>query len=559
MNPQVSIDDRITFFQGTRSQFPRSNCIHIVGIQGLARARFMRYGWSEEKEDLDKCILHFTEAILLPPIPTAAPGLNIVELLFRLASALLHRFKKFEQLDDVRCAVEYLRYLQALPLEFDVLRNKVTESLVEALYFHVRLGTQDPRRNIEEMLVLFRELLASDISTDFPTAAFTSLCLVIQTEPFRGRHGPLLDDVIRCLRDAVKACPPHSHLHQVHLTLADALHHRFAMTHSRDDYEDARALFEKRCWVCTGSHIAEQTTSRTRNTLKRQYLIVVPCSPIHPFRKVFVLFSPGVWCFAQEGALNIMVFLTTFKKQVLLIQNLSGLCLLKGPAVFEDLSYFDVIRETYSKAAIEEKILQLKDMLSNTRLGTPGHSECLDSLAGWYRTKFSLTNDTMDIDESIKYWRLLLDAGDVLSDSRSGYLIRLCTTFNVAFRGTNEIRYLDESIIVCYDILKLEGTEKIHFDTIWMLLSSLFARLSLFNRTEDVNEVMRLIPLAINDRYAQAPARFQLSCTWAYIARRIKHPSISVAYAKAMTLMQDSLSFSPTVQIQHDRLVAMVR
>ncbi|KAH9005581.1 CHAT domain-containing protein [Lactarius hatsudake] len=578
MDPQLSIDDiddRITFFQGTRSQFPRSHFINIVGVQGLAMGRFMRYGWSEEKEDLDKCILHFTEAILLPPIPTAAPGLNIVELLFRLASALLHRFKNLEQLDDVQCAAEYLRYLRALSLDSsDVLRNRVTESLIEALYFHVHLDTQDPRRNMDEMLVLFRELLASDISTDFPTTAFTSLCLAIQTELFRGRHGPLLDEVIECLRDAVKACPPHSHSHQVHFSLATALHHRFSVTHSSDDYEGARALFEK---IVDPNHSGENLDSEQLLALVGLHGLAFSRASYFKNSEYFEEAMSHCCSMLANASLprNIRSFLTgslvlcarrRFKYHGLsdgfqdassfdpeLIRIVSS----QGPAVLEDLSYFDVIRETYSKAAIEEKILELKDMLSNTRLGTPGHSECLDSLAGWYRIKFSLTNDTMDIDESIKYWRLLLDAADVLSDSRSGYLSRLCTALKVAFRGTNEIRYLDESIIVCYDILKLEGTERMHFDIIRMLLSSLFARLSLFNRTEDVNEVMRLIPLAIDDRYAQAPARFQLSCTWAYIARRIRHPSISVAYAKAMTLMQDSLSFSPTVQIQHDRLVAM--
>ncbi|KAH9025952.1 CHAT domain-containing protein [Lactarius pseudohatsudake] len=574
MNPQVSIgdiNDRIAFFQGIRSQLPRSHRINIVGVQGLAMGRFMRYGWLEEKEDLDKCILHFTEAILLPPVPTAAPVLDIVELLFRLALVLLHRSKKFEQLDDVRCAVEYLRYLRALPLDsFDVLRKKVTESLVEALYFHAHLGTQDPGRNVEEMLVLCRELLASDISTHFPTAAFTSLRLAIQTEP----HGPLLDEVVGCLREAVKACPPNSHLHQVHLTLADALRHRFAMTHSRDDYEDARALFEK---VVDPNHSGENLDSEQLLALLGLYRLAY--NRANYFKNPEYFEEAMSHCRSMLGNASLPKDIRSFLTEGLVLcarrrfryhglsdgfqeassfdPELIRIVSSQGPAVFEPLSYFDGIRETYSKAAIEDNILKLKDLLSNTRLGTPGNSKYLDSLAGWYRTKFSLTNDTMDIEESVKYLRLLLDATDVLSDSRPGYLIRLCTTLNVAFRGTNEIRYLNESIIVCYDILKLEGRERMHFDVVRMLLSSLFARLSLFNRTEDVNEVMRLIPLAIDDQYAQAPARFKLSCSWAYIARRIRHPSISVAYAKAMTLMQDSLSFSPTVQIQHDRLVAM--
>jgi hypothetical protein len=67
-----------------------------------------------------------------------------------------------------------------------------------------------------------------------------------------------------------------------------------------------------------------------------------------------------------------------------------------------------------------------------------------------------------------------------------------------------------------------------HFNTIQVPVSSLLARLSLLNRIEDLNEVVRLTPLTVDNRYAQAPERFQLSCFWAYLARRIGHPSISV-------------------------------
>jgi hypothetical protein len=67
----------------------------------------MRYGLSEEKEDLDTSVLHFTEAILLPLLPMAGPasGLDVFELLFPLASAFIHRSKKSERLDDVQYAL----------------------------------------------------------------------------------------------------------------------------------------------------------------------------------------------------------------------------------------------------------------------------------------------------------------------------------------------------------------------------------------------------------------------------------------------------------------------
>ena len=512
---------------------------------------------------------------MLPPLPTASPGLNTVELLFQLASALLHRSRTFEQLDDVQCAIEHFRYLRGLPLDsFGVSRSKVTEPLVEALSLHVQLCTQDATRNMEEMLALCRELLASDIQTSFPTAAFTSLYPAIHTELFRGRHGPLLDEIIACLRDAVTVCPPH--LRQIHLCLASSLYGRFAVTHSKEDYEDSRALFEtfvdpnqSRENMNSDQVLALMgllvLTSHRANYFKDpedfEELIshcrsMLSCASLPKDARSLIIGSLVVCArrrFQYHGLSDGLQEPSSFDPE--LVRIVSS----QGSAVFEDLSYFDAIRETYSEtAAVEKKILDLREILSNTRPGTPPHSKCLERLAGWYRTKFSVTNNIADIDESIKYWRLLIDAADpdVPSGSPSIYLARLCTTLVLAFKGTNKISYLDESITLCHDILKLKGAERMHFNTIRVLISSLLARLSFFNRIEDLNELMRLIPLAVDNRYAQAPERFRLSCFWAYLARRIGHPSILVAYKKAMALIQDSLSFSPTVQIQHGRLVA---
>jgi CHAT domain-containing protein len=526
---------------------------------------------SKEKKDLDKCILHSTEAILLPPLPVAGPALNIFELLFQLASSLLHRSKASEQLDGVQSAIAHLRYLRNLHLDsFGVPRRKVTGSLIEALGLLVQLDTQDAARNMEEMLVLCRELLAADISTDFPAAAFTSLYPAIHTGIFQGNHGPFVDEAIECLRGAVKACP--RHLHEVPFCLAGSLYHRFGMSHSIDDYNDARALFETFVdpnqlrenmspdQVLASICLLGLAYSRANHSKKPEHFeeaishcrSMLSCSSLPQGVRSHIIGSMVVYArrrFQYHGPSDGSQHSGSFDPE--LVRIVSS----QGPAAFEDLSYFDAIRETYSKAEVEKRILDLKEILSNAHPGTPGHTKCLERLAGWYRTKFSLTSDVMDVDESIKYWRLLLDAAD--SNSRSEYLVRLCTTLARGYEGTNEIRYLDESIDLCYDILKLKSEEQMHFNTIRLLISLLFGRLSLFNRIEDSNEVMRLIPLAVDNRYAQAPERFRLSCLWAYVARRIGHPSVPLAYAKAMALMQDSLSFSPTVQIQHDRLVAM--
>jgi hypothetical protein len=65
---------------------------------------------------------------------------------------------------------------------------------------------------------------------------------------------------------------------------------------------------------------------------------------------------------------------------------------------------------------VAENIQYLKELLSDIPPGTGRHRKCLKELADWYETKFVRTNDTSDIEESIKYGRLALNATHYSSD-----------------------------------------------------------------------------------------------------------------------------------------------
>ncbi|KAI0283870.1 CHAT domain-containing protein [Russula brevipes] len=95
------------------------------------------------------------------------------------------------------------------------------------------------------------------------------------------------------------------------------------------------------------------------------------------------------------------------------------------------------------------------------------------------------------------------------------------------------------------------------FPVIRKLISALYCRFLLSKDRNDLDELMQLYTIAATDTYAIAPDRFLLSCQWAMIARAYKHPSTSTAYEDAISLMQDSLAFAPTLEIQHFRLVEM--
>lgn len=251
MAPEPSItdiDSYLAIAQGSLSFYPRSDHQRIIWVHILAMARYSRYKRSQQKEDLDQSIVFCTEAILLPPISRAGRFLNIIQLLFRLALALLDRSEALEQPEDVKSSIEYLQYLRRLPLDsFNVPRDDVTTSLIQALALAARVHWESEAshraRNIQEMVALYRELLTSSISAAFPDYAFNFLDQAVNTRYDGGWPIQLLDDVIDCLRDAVKMCPPNAY--NVMYTLANTLCTRFVESHSNGDYDEAAALMER--------------------------------------------------------------------------------------------------------------------------------------------------------------------------------------------------------------------------------------------------------------------------------------------------------------------------
>ncbi|KAH9019567.1 hypothetical protein EDB83DRAFT_2679516 [Lactarius deliciosus] len=242
--PIADIDNDVVYYQNSVSRFPRPHSKYINSIHVLAKTRFMRYRLSQQKEDLDKSILHYTEAIFLPLVSRAGRPFNVVRLLFHLVSALLVRSKDFDQIEDVKYLVEYIRYLQGLPPEsFNIPKIDVIAMLIQALGVQVKSGTGDATRNIGEIAIFCRELLTSNISTDFPVAAFTALDQAALAEFVRQRPIPLQDEVIECLRDAVNVCPPGSY--EFLFALANQHSIRFFESRSNDDYEDATTLWER--------------------------------------------------------------------------------------------------------------------------------------------------------------------------------------------------------------------------------------------------------------------------------------------------------------------------
>ncbi|KAF8268564.1 CHAT domain-containing protein [Lactarius quietus] len=582
----ADIDRKITTLQSSLSLYPRSHSEHINCIYNLAEARWARYQLSDEKEDLENHIVHCTEAIFLPPISRDGPHLNnVFQLFFRLANALLERSESFQEHfqepDGVKYSIQYLRYLQGLSLDsFGISRNNLATSLIRALRIQVESGEGDGVRNIKEMVDLCRELLTSNLSGDFLVASVESLhqAFVFALNQEDWKPLQLLDEIIECLRDAVKMCPPDSY--HVLYALADSLYTRFTKTafHSNDDYQEAEVLLEKilnpdqpgecpdlviiqdlalglatlfassRWSIFRSPEYLEEAISRSRAELRSPSI-----DEGRRLKLTYVLENmTRIRC--EEYGLP-----EKFEEANSAVSQLAD----EVPENSENFSQSMAVLKPCSMTWIAEKIQHLEERLSITPGAHRDQNSDLISLANLYRSKFYRTGDASDIDQSIKYIRALLDATQSGDPTTDFSLLVLSDFLLLAFERTGKISYLDESIAVGYEILRLEVVpisiydSDIHCRIINQLVSSLLTRENLLGRIEDPREAIRLIAMAIENQYGQESHRFQLSCVWAIIARRIGHPTTLTAYGTAMSLLQKVLSFVPTVSIQHARLVAM--
>ena len=455
--------------------------------------RWARYQLSKEKQDLDKSIVHCTEAIFLPPVSRNGPNLNnVFQLLFRLASALLE-LSEFEEPKGVRYSIDYLRYLRGLPLDsFDLSRNDVTTSLIKALTTQVELDAGDMPRNIKEMVVLCRELLASNISADFPRDAFMSFDQAVHAAFNRGLPIQLLDEVIECLKEAVKVCPPG--LYDIWFALAMRFFSRYIKTLSNDDYEEAMALLERiidpnQPGGCPDSIRVQASSLTALLALSRSTIFGNPeysevtishlrtllsTSSIDEGRRLQItdlLAMQARQHFTQYSLAENLEEANSNTSQVVDLLSSGGLENSSEPFLESE-----AVRESYHTTRMAEKIQHLEELLSISPPGTQHHKQCLGALENWYQSKFNRTSDISDVEESIKYSRLLLDATRSSDPWRHNYLASLLDVLDLAYQKTRKISYLDESITVGYDILELSSAQPVCFYVVWKLVQSLLTR-----------------------------------------------------------------------------------
>ena len=557
--------------------------------------QFLCHKLLHQSEDLDLSILHLTEALLLQSRFQGEFGANAIDIFFHLASTLIRRAQESTMSEDTNSAIRYLRFLREQPFEsFTPLRNEATASLMEALALRTRLGSGDAMQDIEDMITLYDELL--DLDTSEQSAVKYSMPLFDAFTTYGEGNKPLLD---RCIIPLREASTRRSNSPALSVVLAYALALRFCETIADEDFEEETTILDSiltsqvpgdflefyqsvssgiivllegiRSIVHLKPEYAEETMSRYRSFLR---------SPLLPDKLRHD--TIGIMGFIANQRFQSFGVKEAPALQELLSLNSKVLC--PSPLVVrlkesqKGVAKLPSIMPPHSTEVVNMHIRRLQERLSVIPPGTYEHRKCLSELVESCRTKCSLTNDLADIEESIKYCRLLLDSTPPGGLSSCGVTISLASLLKSAFQLTHKIEDINESIGYLKGVLRVPAGQAMYVDIIDELMTSIFQRTkSLLGRQDTstleaiqimlgaMQTINEIYHMGADNKYMSLSTRLMYSCLSAWLLRyasRLKtcpSSTISTAYEKAMSLMQEGATFAPNVQLQHMHLAAMIQ
>jgi len=541
----IHIDDKISHYQRILLSIPRHHPSHFPYLQLLGSTYFNRYVQSRQKKDLDRSILTFTEAILIAP-PWHINGQNIVQTFFLLAQGLFVRLDKFDQSSDAPHCAAYFRYLRSQPLEtFGIPCNIFDGLFLSALASQLEGSVGDVSQNIDEMTAHCRELLASNIQQ--PDLERAARAVISASQPHRKRSSLLEDseEVVKFLREVNRRLESHEFAN----ALAFFLCRRFDKSCSLDDYNEAITLFDK---ITSSEPNGDSPGRYFKETAYNTVALV--CNRAYKYQNAEYIEEAIYRCQEYLRIPDADEFdrdIITSRLAMFMEKRSNRFGVVEG--LQEARSRDPEATYVPSFSCLAKSLLD-KSTTDNTHWWAEQRElqEHIRALAYVGRT-----TDIAEIEETIKYCRLLLAQCRPNDPLISVPAFALGKILFHAFECTDKIEYLDESIAVFRRILEMSIAKGDHFRVIQRLLVALSIRFSPFRDNKGFDECMRLFSAACNDTYTSVSDRFLVSRCWTDNARRNGHQTTSTAYDTAMSLMQDALLFAPTLETQHFNLVAL--
>ena len=366
-----------------------------------------------------------------------------------------------QNVEGIKYSIYYLGYLRSQPpWSGGVTRIDVTDMLVDALACHIVLVAGDETATIQVMLRLCYELLrlAPRFSGCYPVKAFCGLIRGITVEFSRGLQMDSLDQVVDCLREAVKTYPPE--LRHIHLDFATALQFRFMQTYCEDDYKEAIAVLDK---IIVSNHLTSNSTpssvlaciTMARFTILRckngrpEYIeeAISRCHSwlgysTHRDRGRSTLILLLKWCLdersKQFGLKGSSIQVNSSVDSVIIFIPSSHTdhdTMASDDSVFRSMNYEQVMK--YPKHLLPET--------SSTPTEISKDWTSLSSFAFMRALNADRTGDITDVEEAIKYQKMALASLRIPNfQAECSHLQSLHRLLRQAFDRTGAVQYLED-------------------------------------------------------------------------------------------------------------------
>ena len=430
-----------------------------------------------------------------------------------------------------------------------------TESgwLIDALACQIELESENVLAILAEMADLFHEIFTLDTPNEYITMSF-ALFLVALLSYLKVTFTEVLDPdqpvdrFIECLRAARGRQLLQE---EVRVALALFIYMRYIRTSADADYEEAVSLLDE----VIASSSADNVIAGPAQQLVT--VLAMRRSMLHSIPE-----------YSEEATYRIREFIRSpFVKESL---DCGLLFDLKGAATQRFL-HFPIGGD--EAESIKEDIRQLS--ASQLQLRMTGVSLIKDDdseVSQLYKSADLLMplvieiidDDGSRVDEAIEKGRTIVLASPSPKNQFTPFpsLVFGEMLFQAFFVHPNKTEYLHEFIDTRRQILhsRLTLPPAWRFRILHQLSLTLVIRSKMPSRLlpdrsmQDIDEAMELLSQCVDDEYGRLPDRCWFACRWAYIARDNRHPTVSTAYERAMSLMPDTLLFAPTLQLQHHTL-----
>ncbi|KAH9952653.1 CHAT domain-containing protein [Russula dissimulans] len=481
---------------------------------------------SRQEDDLLAAIPLLTESLLFPFSPEAVPVSITIRIFYRLARSLASRFELHRDLRDLEQAVTYYRHILTLPPgDLDSFEAE-----------KARMGAEVELDLAEEIVRILQRMRASTQALHesggvvLPELPPNSASPKVSLSPLASAHRSVR--LFRTCNRAVQQSPRSSGPRTSSTSffpdiISVVLLHRFHYNKQPEYLEEAIRHSRAALAACPPAH------SLRPDCLEHLYKLL---SIRDAFFGNAESLEEADACIHDTHSEEIPEHLRTVANMI------------------ERSKRFSVnFKRDISLEALEEEIRRKQERLEKIPAGHSDYLNALCSVALDCRSKFERTLKLADLKEAINYFSIALAASPPDHYLRWNILSALSNSclLHYLFDET-AVHYLDYSIMYCRDLLELYPYGHVlPCDSVKRTLAALSKRYFALHRQVDLDESMALFKSASEVEHTDPLTRYMAVAMWASVAQIYRHPSTTLAYEKAMSLIQSLLAVGPTLEIQH--------